>query len=534
MWPKLMLLLCLPLYRLTGVSSSDEGPVPVVSGPGQPLEEPPTTPSAQQAPIAIVIMALARSGSTLMGQMFRQNEDLLYFYEPCRASGGGVLGHHDSLVREDCFALARRLTRCEFTLQDSDRLTVDESAAGYNSPAAANVHRAVKESRHNANIKGEDALVRAHDNLMDKCKTSRAVATKTIRLLDGVGDALKYDTTGMHVLQLVRDPRAVTRSQLIMRGLKGFKSVLPNARELESIDDWKERQKETRRAVGQYVCQNYRMQLDSSESVDVDKYLRIRYEDFALLPQMVAELIYCWAGLGKVPPGLVAWIDANTKMENCEDPTRRQLAVAAGSLGDSLGGDYFGARQETAAAVASLVGDGGGVQGPRETARGGVAGPPPPLRPTRAGNLRHGNRFAAASALGVERSVSSRLPQRQDQGSPSGVVMVAPGKTEGAVDSGGPDSRRLDSATRGGEGAAAAGREGNDHDAFTLEQNPARRVAEENCDNEKTSVQSPFSTKRHSSQMIDLWRTQMPEQDAVAIWEACLDSHVMEELNYSM
>lgn len=54
------------------------------------------------------------------------------------------------------------------------------------------------------------------------------------------------------------------------------------------------------------------------------------------------------------------------------------------------------------------------------------------------------------------------------------------------------------------------------------------------CDNEKKSVQDPFSTKRHSSQMADLWRTQMPEQDAVAIWEACQDSNVMQELNYSL
>lgn len=78
----------------------------------------------------------------------------------------------------------------------------------------------------------------------------RAVATKTIRLVDGVGDAAKYDTSGVHVLHLVRDPRAVTRSQLLMRGFKGFESVLPNAHELEGIGDWKKRQRETRRAVG--------------------------------------------------------------------------------------------------------------------------------------------------------------------------------------------------------------------------------------------------------------------------------------------
>ena len=35
-------------------------------------------------------------------------KDVLYFYEPCRGNGRGVLGHYDELTREDCFALARR------------------------------------------------------------------------------------------------------------------------------------------------------------------------------------------------------------------------------------------------------------------------------------------------------------------------------------------------------------------------------------------------------------------------------------------
>lgn len=66
-----------------------------------------------------------------------------------------------------------RLTRCEFTLQDSDRLGADESAASYSSPAAANVHRSVKASAAGAGVESTDALARAHDTLLEKCKTSR-------------------------------------------------------------------------------------------------------------------------------------------------------------------------------------------------------------------------------------------------------------------------------------------------------------------------------------------------------------------------
>ena len=81
----------------------------------------------------------------------------------------------DTFSVPPCLFLGRspRLTRCEFTVQDSDRLTLDENAAAFNSPSAANVHRAVKESRKNANLKGDDALARAHDDLKDTCRTSK-------------------------------------------------------------------------------------------------------------------------------------------------------------------------------------------------------------------------------------------------------------------------------------------------------------------------------------------------------------------------
>lgn len=91
---------------------------------------------------------------------------------------------------------------------------------------------------------------------------------------------------------------------------------------------------------------------------------------------------------------------------------------------------------------------------------------------------------------------------------------------------------------------AVGQKEENDHDeevvsleqqslAATATAEAAAAASGENCGNERHSVQDPWSTRRHSSQMADLWRTQMPEQDAAAIWEACLDSGVMEELKYS-
>lgn len=41
-----------------------------------------------------------------------------------------------------------------------------------------------------------------------------------------------------------------------------------------------------------------------------------------------------------------------------------------------------------------------------------------------------------------------------------------------------------------------------------------------------------YGTRRHAKAMAGLWRTQMPRDEAEAVWEACRSSRVMETLGY--
>ena len=67
--------MCLPLLgKLPGASSLDEGGGAAGLLSLEPGGQEPPDAQLQQAPVAVVIMALARSGSTLLGQMFRQNQ----------------------------------------------------------------------------------------------------------------------------------------------------------------------------------------------------------------------------------------------------------------------------------------------------------------------------------------------------------------------------------------------------------------------------------------------------------------------------
>lgn len=81
-------------------------------------------------------------------------------------------------------------------------------------------------------------------------RDSRAVVLKTIRVFDGLDGATSDLVSGVNVLHLVRDPRAVVRSQLLNFGMKKFREVLPNFENLEGIKDGRKKQTETRRAVG--------------------------------------------------------------------------------------------------------------------------------------------------------------------------------------------------------------------------------------------------------------------------------------------
>ncbi|CAN0137659.1 unnamed protein product [Ectocarpus sp. 8 AP-2014] len=522
-WIRLLLLLGrLSLATTAAVEggSPSAAPSPSSSSPSPDTESPPL-------PVGIVIQALGRSGSTLIGELFRENEDVVYVYEPCRASGKGVLGNYQMLLRAECFALARRLVRCEFDVNDSDRLGTDGFAAGFSSPVVADVHKSVKAGKGSGGGYRAELLHRAHQALMDACKESRAVAIKTIRLLDGVGDAEKYDTSGVNILQLVRDPRAVVRSQLRHWGLDRFSEALPNVRELKGMTDWRARQTESRRAVGQYICSNYRMQLDSPKQQHLDdgKYLQLRYEDFATLPTVVAELVYCWAGLGPLPPTVATWIDEHTKMPNCDAAhgprTRRRMAtslVATAASHEDCGGSMAvlvsGCEQEEQ--HHREIGHTDALRKPgnlRKRSRPGKASFLVPVGES-AGPIPASHRQSNSSREAARGTESSDLQGYATSVSASGTTVVSTGTTNGSPPVR-PNSRK---ALEGAAGTAGADK-GTGGD----------------CVNQKRySDQHPYDTKRHSSAMIDLWRQQMPQADAQAVWDACQESRVMEELGYSL
>ena len=66
----------------------------------------------------------------------------------------------------------------------------------------------------------------------------------------------------------------------------------------------------------------------------------MRYEDIATSPELAVELIYCWSGLGLVPPSVSDWVEKNTNMPTCDDGARRNRYLREMAEDSSFGYSY--------------------------------------------------------------------------------------------------------------------------------------------------------------------------------------------------
>ena len=262
----------------------------------------------------------------------------------------------------------------------------------------------------------------------------------------------------------------------------------------------------------------------------VYRYLLVRYEDFAALPKVKVELVYRWSGRGEPPAVISRWIDNNTKMSNCDPPAehgnrrfltvdgdnllgtnnrqnahypltrsherqvRRMLQPTSNNNTGRVGGDGEG------------VGTDGGGGGGSNNLRGVDARKSAPysllstnqeevlrlIQPMRnnVNNNNRGDEVRRMLQLGSNKTSNHRgkYSEASDGGASGGSVG---GGADGASDGGG-----------GGGGCS-----------------PARS-------------KNPFSTRRHSADMVDQWRTQMTKEHAEVVWEECVESNVMAELGY--
>lgn len=149
--------------------------------------------------VAVLIVAEARSGSTLLGELaFGPRRDFTYLYEPCRLRSHGQHASSDGRLHgAACARAALDALSCRLSLASFQQLRADRNAFSIHSSAGRTVASSPRLSLKGAYVAWAARCWRTHG------------AAKVVRL-QGLQLPARAAPPGLRVLLLLRDPAEVT------------------------------------------------------------------------------------------------------------------------------------------------------------------------------------------------------------------------------------------------------------------------------------------------------------------------------------
>ncbi len=262
-------------------------------------------------PVHVIIISRWRYGSSFTGDIFNNNPDFTYFYEPLRHKL--YEGDEDNgQIHQDQIDMLRDLLKCEFTqksytwwdLQDTGLncyrslkfagSILCKKQENVKKPSASKVKNE-KRSRLLSRSRGTRLSASFSKDIRSQlseelCQSSKHVAIKTVRVPDikHLQSIVTDDSLNVKVIQLVRDLRGVYHSRKVMTSVCDM--------ELTECDELKN---------------NLKYWKDPPSWLK-DKYMLLRYEDLADDPVQMVEIIYTFIGL-PVPETVKLWLELNEK-----------------------------------------------------------------------------------------------------------------------------------------------------------------------------------------------------------------------------
>ncbi|XP_041482335.1 carbohydrate sulfotransferase 3-like [Lytechinus variegatus] len=256
-------------------------------------------------PPFLVLMAQWRTGSTLLGQLFNQNPELFYIFEPLWPVT--KLGKFKNVT--ECKEISRNIIRgfakCEFQ------------------PNFVKVLRSWGGVPHNKGLclNTRSCRMDSAEVLGNFCKSFKGrLATKLIRAdLELLKPLVVEDEINLRIIHLVRDPRGVSASRIhylehvktdIVAKVRQFFPHSGRLMPLGLFDNdampkyMRDFRKKYSRPMGnptvQELCRWMRENTFSSASLPLwlrGRYLLIKYEDFAESPLTETQRIYDFIGM---------------------------------------------------------------------------------------------------------------------------------------------------------------------------------------------------------------------------------------------
>ncbi|XP_055992112.1 carbohydrate sulfotransferase 4 [Sorex fumeus] len=265
-------------------------------------------------PTHVLVLSSWRSGSTLVGQLFGQHPDVFYLMEPVWhvwMTFPGSSAHRLQMATRD---LVRAVFLCDMSvfeayveagLANGSGLFLWEKSPALCSPPACSLF-----SRDQIILPSLCKRVcqpRPPRVVAEACSAYSHVVVKEVRVLGlrALAPLLRDPALNLHILHLVRDPRAVFHSRALLSGeLENDDRLVLGARWQAAAPG------ERPYSVLRAVCQGH---LDVFRAAQAwpptlrRRYLLARYEDLVREPLAQTARMYAFAGL-EFLPRLQSWV----------------------------------------------------------------------------------------------------------------------------------------------------------------------------------------------------------------------------------
>ncbi|XP_070579577.1 carbohydrate sulfotransferase 1-like [Ptychodera flava] len=237
-----------------------------------------TNPDADdESKVHILIFSAQRSGSSFLGEVFKQHPDIFYAFEPVRPLTFDVL---EGKLSNRLFDVKAREKLYDFFKCKNANL------------------RYVTRYKTDLGFRKRYKTV----DYTKLCRQKRHVAVKEIRFYDlkGLQSFAEDPSLNFKIVHLVRDPRAIinSRAQAYFRNHDFMRKGVPWDEVTDLCNDMQENLRFVR----------------SSPTWLRGKYILLRYEDLASEPLQTTKHLYSFIGV-KLHDDVIRWILQNTKEE---------------------------------------------------------------------------------------------------------------------------------------------------------------------------------------------------------------------------
>ncbi|XP_007477448.1 carbohydrate sulfotransferase 4 isoform X1 [Monodelphis domestica] len=273
----------------------------------------------KSGPVHVLILSSWRSGSSFVGQLFSQHPDVFYLMEPAWHVWGTLSSGNAEQLQMAVRDLIHSVFLCDMTVFDaymdqgprtlSKVFQWEASRALCSPPSCPLFKREAIISQDNCRT----VCAKQPFNIMEEtCKSYSHVAIKEVRFfnLKALYSLLRDPSLNLHIIHLIRDPRAVFRSR------QRTEKNLMHDSHIVMGSQWNGLKNENRPYhLMKVICQSQKEIYKAAKLLPDslrERYLLIRYEDLVHDPLTQTSKLYEFVGLPFLPH-LQTWVQNITQ-----------------------------------------------------------------------------------------------------------------------------------------------------------------------------------------------------------------------------